>query len=70
MTRDMARGAGLKGWVRNEEDGSVLAELQGSVESVRRVLGEVRLVFSRNLVGVDEAEMAETQCGADFEVRR
>ena len=34
-TQDMAKELGLVGWVKNDEDGSVLAEVEGNREDVQ-----------------------------------
>jgi len=34
-TQDMAKELGLVGWVKNDEDGSVLAEVEGNMEDVQ-----------------------------------
>ncbi len=41
-TRQVARSAGVAGWVRNEPDGTVLAHLEGPAPAVERVLGFLR----------------------------
>lgn len=69
MTRGIARREGVVGWVRNQEDGSVLAELQGPAQGVERALGEVRTAFQGQLAGVDRADLAEGSGESDFEVR-
>ncbi len=34
-TKDKAEELGIKGWVKNEPDGSVLIEAQGDIESLK-----------------------------------
>ncbi|QDH78920.1 acylphosphatase [Echinicola soli] len=34
-TQEKAQGLGVKGWVKNESDGSVLTVIQGSEEQIR-----------------------------------
>lgn len=41
-TQDLARKAGVAGWVRNMDDGSVEAELQGSGTAIGAVLAGLR----------------------------
>lgn len=41
VTREVALGHGLSGWVRNEADGSVLAVLEGSPAAVDGCLEEI-----------------------------
>ena len=69
-TRQIARGLGATGWVRNEPDGSVLAELQGSAESVAEALLGVRERFVRNLIAEDSFAIPDIAGEHDFEVRR
>ena len=67
--RQIARGLGTTGWVRNEPDGSVLAELQGSAESVAEALLGVRSRFARNLVAEDSSAIPDIAGENDFELR-
>ncbi len=62
FTMTAARDLGLVGWVRNQPDGSVLSEVQGPSESVKRFGMEVRRGprFSRvGEVEVDSLEQVE-----------
>lgn len=45
-TQALARQAGVCGWVRNEDDGTVTAELQGTGHAVCRVLAGLRDQFA------------------------
>lgn len=69
-TRDRATGLGLSGWVRNEPDGSVRAVLAGPVETVERMLDEMRRGPRFARVDRVEAAEAEMPAGPSFEVRR
>ncbi len=40
--RAMAAGFAVTGWVRNEQDGSVLSEVQGRPDDVERYLAALR----------------------------
>ena len=42
FVQSVARNLGVVGWVRNEPDGSVLAEAQGAAPAVEAFLGHVR----------------------------
>lgn len=41
-TRDLARTAGVRGWVRNDADGTVTMHLQGEHDAVADVVAWVR----------------------------
>ena len=45
-TQALARAAGVGGWVRNEDDGTVSSELQGTGHAVCRVLAGLRDQFA------------------------
>ena len=71
FTMTAARDLGLAGWVRNQPDGSVLTEVQGSSEGVERFRMEVHRGprFSRvGEVQVDSLEPDET-AHTGFEIR-
>lgn len=46
-SRKLANGLGLTGWVRNEWDGSVSMELQGSNDQVARFFGQLAHAWGR-----------------------
>lgn len=48
--RDVARAAGVRGWVRNIADGTVEAVLEGDTEAVERVVAWMRVGPSRAVV--------------------
>jgi len=48
--RDVAVAAGLRGWVRNNADGTVEAVLEGDAQSVKRVVEWMREGPSRAVV--------------------
>ena len=69
-TRHEARRLGLTGWVRNEPDGSVRLEAQGSADAVEAL----RVWLARGpslaqVTGVDVGELAVVAGEADFVVR-
>lgn len=51
-----ARGLMLTGWVRNESDGSVLMEVQGSEEQITRLLQMIR---QGRYIEIDAMQMKE-----------
>ncbi|KAI5293547.1 hypothetical protein KEM52_005433 [Ascosphaera acerosa] len=42
FTKERAKQYGLVGWVRNESDGTVVGEVQGPEENVRKLLDELK----------------------------
>ena len=81
-TQELARQRGVAGWVRNESDGTVTAELQGSGTDVCAVLAGLRdqfadarrqFAFLRRLsftvASCEERVPRELPQGARFEVR-
>jgi acylphosphatase len=54
--RSIAQGEPtVSGWVRNEPDGSVLMEAQGTDAAVRAVLQRLRYAMGRNIESVQES---------------
>lgn len=45
-TANLAKGAGATGWVRNERDGSVTAEIQGAPQQVDAVIDGLERVYN------------------------
>ncbi len=54
--RQAANALGLTGWVRNEYDGSVSAEIQGNRESIQEWL---RMVNSGRYIDISHVDMQE-----------
>jgi acylphosphatase len=68
--RSVAGGFVVTGWVRNEDDGCVLLEVQGEESAVEAFLAALRRVMAGNIRS-EQAEPAATAEGeADFEIRR
>ena len=55
--RQAANALGLTGWVRNEYDGSVSAEIQGDRDSIQEWL---RMVKSGRYIDISHVDMRET----------
>lgn len=55
-TRQAANALGLTGWVRNEYDGSVSAEVQGDRESIQEWL---RMVSSGRYIDISHVDTQE-----------
>lgn len=68
QARRYAAAFGLKGWVRNEYDGSVCMEIQGDPERIRQVL---RMIREDRYIRIDrfETETIPTEAGEGFHVR-
>ena len=50
LARHAAAAAGATGWVRNEPDGSVTMELQGTREQIERVLEDPKEDYTKLLM--------------------
>lgn len=60
---------GLTGWVRNEYDGSVHAEVQGirdQIESWKESLGKARYII---IEGIDQKEIAVVESERSFSIK-
>lgn len=60
----------ITGWVRNEADGDVTLEAQGSPTAVEGFLQEVGERLARNIVSAVRAEMAAVEGERGFGIRR
>lgn len=68
-TRRTAEARGVAGWVRNRDDGSVEAHLEGDADAVESVIAWARKGPSRaEVTGVDVREV-DSEDLSDFEVR-
>ncbi|HMN40646.1 MAG TPA: acylphosphatase [Phycisphaerales bacterium] len=68
--RAIAGRAPVSGWVRNEDDGSVLLEVQGDASAVRRVLHEIAREMERFIRLADETTIADLPDERGFEIAR
>ena len=66
--RARARSLGVAGWIRNESDGSVLAEFEGPEEQVKSMLEWCRHGPRGARVDAVEVESEPPQGGTDFAV--
>ncbi len=69
-TRSIARRYPVTGWVRNEADGSVLAEFQGERAAVESLVRAVRERMAGFIVGERADEIGTLGGESGFEVRR
>lgn len=60
----------ITGWVRNEADGDVTLEAQGSPAAVEGFLKEVGERLARNIVSAMRAELAAVDGETGFGIRR
>lgn len=68
--RSLAAGFAVSGWVRNEPDGSVVAEIQGEPAEIERLLEAVRTRMARN-IAVEHAAARDLIAREEgFEIRR
>ena len=68
-TRDEAKALGLTGWVRNEDDGSVEAHLEGSEAAVAKMIDLIGQGPSHARVDNVDVEEADPERLDRFEVR-
>jgi acylphosphatase len=68
-TREEAQGAGVAGWVRNRDDGSVEAVFEGDAGAVERLVEWCRSGPSSADVDEVESSQEEPQGESGFEVR-
>ena len=68
-TRDVATGLGLGGWVRNRDDGSVEAVIEGPEPAVTRMIERLR--DGPSIARVDDVRVSEAdpEGAVDFEIR-
>jgi acylphosphatase len=69
VTREVALGHGLCGWVRNEADGSVLAVLEGSPAAVDGCLEEIGLRMAAFIRTVSSPRFDDDHGYDGFEIR-
>jgi acylphosphatase len=67
--RDAASGHPVSGWVRNEPDGSVLLEVQGTAVAVESYLEELRSRMGRLISRETVTDVSVSPSEARFEVR-
>ena len=68
-TRDQARDLGLTGWVRNCQDGSVEAHLEGDESAVTQMIERMRQGPSHARVADVDVRETDAEGGSRFEVR-
>lgn len=56
------------GWVRNEPDGSVLLEIQGTSENVHAALEDLRVKMARSIRSEDTLPLADSPGELDFQI--
>ena len=65
-----ARGLPVTGFVRNEHDGSVLLEAQGSSDDVELLLSRITERMSRNITRSDRFSLADREDDHAFTIQR
>ncbi len=69
-TQDKARELGIKGWVKNEADGTVLTEIEGNDEQVRQMLDWLKIGPGRAKVEkLEVVEKGKDKGHNSFEIR-
>lgn len=67
--RRIANAVSVSGWVRNEPDGSVMMEVQGSAGQIEECLQGIADAMGRNIRSCDWLDVPEQQPEPGFEVR-
>ena len=68
-TRSIASGQAVTGWVRNEADGSVRLQVQGSAAEVEAFLAAVRERMGRWITAEAVQDMESLEGESGFQVR-
>jgi acylphosphatase len=68
--RGIADGYSVTGWVRNEDDGSVVLEIQGAREEIDRCLGALRGKMGRYISSEDGDLMPIRESEDAFRINR
>jgi acylphosphatase len=69
FTRDAASALGVRGWVRNEPDGSVSAHVEGDHEALDALISRMRRGPTFGRVDALETEEAETAGHDAFSIK-
>ena len=69
-TQEKARELAVTGWVRNEADGSVSAEIEGNPEAITKMEAWLRVGPERAVVETILSEEGEEKGYLDFEIKR
>lgn len=69
-TRKVAVSHGLTGWVRNEADGTVLAELQGGPERVDLAMAEIPRKTWGTVASAERSSVGVVEGESGFEIHR
>lgn len=65
-----ADGWPVSGWVRNEFDGSVMMEVQGSPEAIEKVLEAIRMRMRRHITREERSLLEDLPDEFEFSIRR
>lgn len=65
----IARGRPVRGWVRNQADGTVELIAAGSPDAVQGFLSEIAAAMRGHITAADEAEGPAEVGGSGFEIR-
>lgn len=68
-TRAVARRYAVTGWVRNESDGSVTAEIQGERAEIDRCLAELEGHMARNIDSAHRRDASPVPDESGFSIR-
>ena len=71
FVRNSARELGATGWVKNERDGSVTMELQGTAQIIEQLIEKIKKGRGRiNVVNLELADLPVTEGEVGFAIRK
>ena len=68
--RHLASGLPVRGWVRNERDGSVTLEAEAPPNHLDQLLTAIRAAFGANISAISQSQPRPVQGLSGFEIRR
>ncbi len=71
FVRNSARELGATGWVKNERDGSVTMELQGTAQIIEQLIEKIKKGRGRiNVASLELADLPVTEGEIGFAIRK
>lgn len=69
-TQEKANELGIRGWIRNEQDGSVCGEIEGTPEAIDQMEAWLKVGPERAVVQTFLSEEGDEKGYLDFEIKR